>query len=312
MARRLAAVAFKLSLYGGDPNADYEAIARHMQGRRVNAFDPSKSLVFLKPTQNLEHGGGLVFSEDSQSANLLLKWIQQGTNNHAERSLQRVVASPKAVTTTLGQRTSLRCVAYYSDGTQRDVTDWTIFTPDDASAVEIIDQEASAIPKRRGRHVVVARYLNQVVPIEMIVPLTDRTVDLESQTRANFIDDHVLAKLNDLRLSPSPAADRLSLVRRLYLDLTGRLPTANTVHRFATEQEIRIEELVDRLLDSEEFSEYWTLKLARWLRVKSPGKGKDTQVGGKALVAYHGWIQQQVRGGSGFDEIARQFDHGQW
>ena len=49
---------FKLSLYGGDPQSDFEAIVRQLEGRRVNLFRPDASLVVRKPTGELEHGGG--------------------------------------------------------------------------------------------------------------------------------------------------------------------------------------------------------------------------------------------------------------
>ena len=42
---------FKLSLYGGDPQADFEAIVRQLEGRRINLSDPEESLIFLKPAE---------------------------------------------------------------------------------------------------------------------------------------------------------------------------------------------------------------------------------------------------------------------
>ena len=49
---------FKLSLYGGDPNADHRAIALALKGRRVNLNQPELSLILLKATETVEHGGG--------------------------------------------------------------------------------------------------------------------------------------------------------------------------------------------------------------------------------------------------------------
>ena len=69
---------FKLSLYGGDPQSDFEAVVRQMHGRRVNLSNPDESLIFLKPTEYVEHGGGLVFDDESDSAQLLIDWIKQG------------------------------------------------------------------------------------------------------------------------------------------------------------------------------------------------------------------------------------------
>ena len=42
---------FKLSLYGGDPESDFEAIVRQVNGRRVNLSRPDESLIFLKSAE---------------------------------------------------------------------------------------------------------------------------------------------------------------------------------------------------------------------------------------------------------------------
>ena len=55
---------FHLSLFGGDPAADYDAIVHALEGRRVNLARPTDSLVIAKPTGNLKHGGGDVLDLD--------------------------------------------------------------------------------------------------------------------------------------------------------------------------------------------------------------------------------------------------------
>jgi len=70
---------FKLSLYGGSPEADYQEIVRAFAGRRINLVDPESSLIFMKPAEQLEHGGGGSFLPKTiRVAQLLLDWIQQG------------------------------------------------------------------------------------------------------------------------------------------------------------------------------------------------------------------------------------------
>ena len=295
----------KLSLYGSNPKLDYDAITRQLQGRRVNRSDPARSLVLLKPTQNIEHGGGLVFDEDSAAAQLVLRWIQQGANDLSSRRLERVDVSPeKSVMESTGDRVQLTSVAYYSDGTKRDVTSWTIFDPEDDGSVEIEDKNI-AIAKRRGRHIIVARYLEQVIPIELIVPLTDAAVNLESEPRQNLIDEHVLQSLSTLRIPVSPLVDDATFLRRLTLDLTGRLPSKQQVSRFEEDAvDSRTKQAAERLLDSPEFVEYWTLKVARWLRMKNPSKVRGAHDEGE-LIAYHSWLRRQLSERVGYDEIAR-------
>src|SRR6476469_4409258 len=56
---------FKLSLRGYDPQFDYEALLYDLSGRRFNRADPGKSLMLLKPTQQVAHGGGQRFEKNS-------------------------------------------------------------------------------------------------------------------------------------------------------------------------------------------------------------------------------------------------------
>jgi hypothetical protein len=100
--------------------------------------------------------------------------------------------------------------------------------------------------------------------------LTDLNVDLTAEPRSDFIDDEILNLLSTLRLPVSPPADDATFLRRVTLDLTGRLPSANRVKAFLDDDNPKKREtLVDALLHSDEFNEYWTLQLAKLLRIRS-------------------------------------------
>jgi hypothetical protein len=74
----------------------------------------------------------------------------------------------------------------------------------------------------------------------------------------NSVDAFVLARLEDAGLSPSPLADRLALVRRLYLDLIGLPPSPEEVKRVTShEPPDAYERLIDRLLASPAHGERW-------------------------------------------------------
>src|SRR6516225_3028373 len=49
---------FKLSLFGYEPDLDYDAIVKAQNGRRIDRTDPTKSLILIKPTFSIPHGGG--------------------------------------------------------------------------------------------------------------------------------------------------------------------------------------------------------------------------------------------------------------
>ena len=84
-----------MSLYGGDAEADYDAIVRLVGGRRVNLSEPARSLIVLKPTEFVERGGGTVLSQESEALKLLLDWVRQGAPLATTRHLTRVEILPK-------------------------------------------------------------------------------------------------------------------------------------------------------------------------------------------------------------------------
>lgn len=301
---------FKLSLFGGNPQADYVSIVRQIAGRRINLIYPEKSLVILKPTAQTSHGGGQVLKEDGEAVRLLLNWIRQGALYETKHHLDRVEISPKKqILTDLKQTIQLSASAHFSDGTVEDVTRWTVFTPEDTSAIEVDSETAVAKLNRRGRHIIIARYLTEVVPIEFIAPLNDTDLDISKKTNgkhtssgltAAIIDTEILKLLSTLRLPVSSEAEDATFLRRVTLDLTGRLPTPESVVAFLdnTNRKKR-ETLVDSLLESDESNEYWTLQLAKLFRVRSRDRNA------RGVYAYHQWLSKQIRDGVGYDQIAR-------
>ncbi|MEL6105718.1 MAG: DUF1553 domain-containing protein [Planctomycetota bacterium] len=290
---------FKLSLYGGDSDSDHTAIVRHLRGRRVNLRHPEESLLLLKPSEQVDHGGGVVFDEDSESAQLLIEWIRAGAPKASPRTLEHVEVTPKThVAQSLAEPIDLRAVAHYSDGSKREVTKWTIFSAEDPSAVTVLDSQATQM--RRGRHLVIARYLNHVVPIELIVPLANSGVATKESTSGNYIDTEIARTLATLGLKPSVGIDDATFLRRLTLDLTGRLPTIEQAESFSASQDPeKRRHLIDDLLDSAEFSEYWTLQLAKLLRLRSlPNEPQAT-------ATYHRWLSKQLRDDASYRDIAR-------
>ena len=302
---------FKLSLYGSNPAADYDAIVRQSQGRRVNLVRPEQSLIALKPTEQIEHQGGLVIGEDSDAAMMLARWIREGAGDASTRELRRVDITPqKTVLPRVGDSTSFQSIAHYSDGSHRDVTRWTIISAEDDSAISVDAELSTATAKRRGRHVLVARYLDQVVPVEVIVPLNDAPASADrvvSVGSNNFVDKQISDVLQTLRIPASAQLRDAAYVRRLSLDLTGRLPGSirTPSARDAIEQSSDRDALIDALLQSDEFVEYWTLKLARLFRVRSQDQRRDGNGDNTALFTYHRWLKEQLRRNTPYNELAQ-------
>ena len=292
---------FKLSLYGGNPQADYMAMVRENLGRRVNLRKPEESLIILKPTFAIDHGGKFLLDDDDEGTELLLRWIREGAEMVSHRELERVEFTPKSLfIEKTDVEIQLRAEAFYADGSSKDVTRWTVFTAEDTSAVHIDNDSSLATPLRGGRHIIIARYLDSVAPIEMIIPLSNELVDLTGRSRRNFIDNEVLSLLATLRLPVSPQADDSTFIRRLSLDLTGRLPEPDKVTAYlANHDQNKNEELIDELLQTDAFNEYWSYKLAKWLRMGTDPNDEN------GVFTYRLWLSNQIEKGVGYDDIAR-------
>lgn len=301
---------FHLSLLGGDPIADYNAIVRQFRGRRVNLAYADKSLLLEKPTGDLDHGGDVLFAPNSEPAELLRRWIESGAIQGDRRNLIAIEISPKRyVGQSQDERVNLGVNATFQllDQTlQRDVTRWTVFTPTDPSAITIDENHVATI-HRRGLHVVLARYLDRVEPISLAVPFFDQpSEDDENAIRDRkpddqMIDFHVDAILRQLRLPVSPPSDDATWIRRVTLDLAGRLPTIDETKEFVSSGDSNKRHIaVDRLLQSDSFVDYWTLRLAKLLNLHSlPNETAGT-------TAFADWIRQSVKDDIGFDRIADQ------
>ncbi len=285
---------FNLSLYGSDPERDHEAVVFDLEGRRVNHPRPNESLLLLKATESLNHGGGPRFDVDSEAAQLLIRWIQNGARRTGSRHLEKLELQPESlVLESADQTTAISVLATFNDGSQQNVTRWSTMMPDDAGAVSV-DSDGMATVHRRGRHLVQVRYLDRVLPVELIVPLNDQPVDVSPGPDGNFIDEFIDRRLSTLHIPASPACGDATFLRRVRLRLTGRLPTPDEVREFKRDRR----QLVDRLLDSSDFSEYWTHWLATLLRIRTQPQ-EDT-----AARTYHAWLRSQLDRQTPFDQLA--------
>ena len=290
---------FKLSLFGGDPTWDHAEITHQLEGRRINLSKPEDSLLIAKPTMQLDHEGGMRFDYDAPQAVTLQKWIQQGARRINSRHVTHLDVEPRDIVLPgIGGQLQIKVTAIFDDGTRRDVTAAAVYDSPDAAAVAV-NEDGACQARRRGRHTVIVRYLTQVKTVQITVPLSDTPVDHADLPRQNWIDEEIFATLETLRLPVSRAANRSTMLRRLSLDLTGRLPTVSQVQAYLGDQTTGdYAAFVDALLESDEFVEYWTYKLAKLLRVQT--QPNDTA----GARAFHDWIRAQLLEDAHWDEMA--------
>src|SRR5262245_36209152 len=114
----------RLSLFGHEPAQDFHALTRDAMGRRINPADPDASLVLVKATGQVPHGGGTRFAKGSWQYNVLREWIAQGGQRVAgSGALKTLRVLPQEQTLTgPGETRALQVIAEFADGSRADVT----------------------------------------------------------------------------------------------------------------------------------------------------------------------------------------------
>ena len=116
--------------------------------------------------------------------------------------------------------------------------------------------------------------------------------------RRNFVDQHIFAKLAAEKVSPAPVASDFEFVRRVTLDLTGRIPSADEVRTFAANRDPRKrDQLIDQLLESEAFVD----KFAYYFMDLFRANGKM----GRGQELFHYWMKENLRADRPYDDVAR-------
>src|SRR5690606_28128971 len=122
------------------------------------------------------------------------------------------------------------------------------------------------------------------VPYDNNAPEQD-IAQADSRPPRNFIDEHVNAQLKRLNLVASPACTDAEFIRRAHLDTVGRLPTADETRTFLADTSTeKRDKLIERLLESPEFADYWSYKWSDVLMLNG------TLLRPKALKTYYEWI----------------------
>jgi len=337
---------FKLSLLGSDAAVDFDTIVHALEGRRVNRFRSDRSLLLLKPSEQVGHEGGLIFEQDSTAFEKLQAWIDQGARRIRARELVALRTQPdNVVLDQPGDSIPLSILATFQGSVTNevDVTDWTVLTPGDAEAVTV-DLEAHRLTVHRpGVQVVIARFMDRVLPIRLTVPMSANVPSANdaqglaepSGAPVNPIDRFVDEQLRQLRIPASPQADDHAFLRRVTLDLCGRLPTLAEIESFVCDPQpdqslsekgadplrrgqktneidsppkgqtpFRIgskrAEKISELINSREFAEYWALKWANILMIHAG------QLQAEGAEAYHRWLADQIHRDTPLREIAQQ------
>jgi hypothetical protein len=295
---------FRLSLHGYDPKSDHFNITREARGRRLELSDPGRSLLLTKPTGVVPHKGGVRFEEDSESYRILQAWISSGAKVPADADAEvlRVTIEPESSTITKGNDKTLSVIAHFSNGQQRDVTDWAKFTSTNAVVADV-DSKGRVSVVGHGEGAVTAWYSSKIGIARITSPFANEVDEdlFASAEKRNFIDELVIEQLQRLNLPPSPLASDQVFLRRVFLDTIGRLPTPEEREKFlADESEYKRTKLINELLDRPEYVDYWTYQWSDLLLVNG------TRLRPKAVESFYKWIRKHVEANTHWDDFVRE------
>ena len=292
---------FKLSLRGYDPIADYYALTHQALGRRTDRMQPARSLILLKPTTTIPHGGGKRFGVDSPEYKVISGWIAQGMPAPKETDplVKEIQVLPHEASLTPGAEQQLVVMAVYSDGHSADVTHWAKFDSGD-EGVATVDNEGHVTMHGYGEAPVTVWYQSHVAFSRMRIPFPQQLADVvfRNAPRHNYIDDLVLNHLRALHIPPSPQATDSEFIRRAYLDAAGILPTTSEVETFLRDPSPdKRTRLINDLLKRPEFVDYWAYKWSDLLLVSSSHLSNDE------MWSYYRWIRSSVASDKPWNEF---------
>jgi hypothetical protein len=293
----------KLSLRGYAPDVDHFVLTRQANGRRVDLLDPAHSLMLLKPTMAVTHGGGQRLEPDSADYHVIADWIAYGAPAPKEDDarIQRLEVFPPEAVLKPKDQLQVLVRAHYSDGHSQDVTHWVKFNSNE-DLVAAVDPEGKVTVTGHGEAAITVWYSNLVATARIVSPLPNK-IDPDVFTKAerrNAIDDLVLKKLCTLRIPPSPLCTDTEFIRRAYLDATGTLPTPDDVAKFVSDKSAdKRGKLIDALLEKPEFVDYWTYKWADLLLIST------RRLPQPATWAFYQFVRQSVADNKPWDRFAR-------
>jgi hypothetical protein len=293
---------FKLSLLGFYPDEDFEFLVKENRGRRLFPTSPADSLLLMKATGRSPHGGGKRMEVDSYEFRLIARWIEQGMpyGSDSDPHVVSIKCLPEGRIMDRGADQQITVMATYSDGSTEDVTRMALFEANDTEMAEATNTGMVKTLDLAGEVAIMARYQGQVSTFRATIPLGADIAQLPPSR--NFIDDAVFGKLKVLGIPPSPVADDSTFLRRVYIDVTGTLPTESQVREFLADTDpAKREKLIDRLLDSPDYADYFANKWNLVLRNKNRSADDNA-----ATYGFYQWIWSSLYENKPYDQMVRE------
>jgi hypothetical protein len=291
---------FALALLGFESELDYDRI---LNEDKLDLDDPEESYLLLKATNVELHEGGARFKKDSPTYRLLQRWIADGAPRGEESDpvVTAIEVAPHSRTLLRGSQQQLTVLANMSDGSVRNITHLSQFQSNQEQLAAVDASGQVKIQELAGIAAVMVRYQTHVGVFRAVIPTGTEVKNLPKP--AGFVDELVFDQYKTLGLPPSAVCDDRTFIRRVTIDIAGRLPTVEEVAAFvADENGTKDATLVDRLLASDGYADYFANKWSSVLRNRR-ATAKDNP---KPTADFHAWIRLGLLDNKAYDTFVRE------
>ncbi|MCA8991449.1 MAG: DUF1553 domain-containing protein [Planctomycetaceae bacterium] len=293
---------FQLSLLGFEPDEDYDALFKEGRGRRLFLADPEQSLILTKGSGGVPHGGGVRLVKSSEEYGTLKRWVAEGAPRvlKADQEFVGIEVQPASGIVQPGATQQLAVIASYADGTKRDVTTRSLFESNLEGMAEVTDEGLVTVGDIPGRVAIMVRYQGKISVFTAAIPLGAEIKEMPPER--NEIDQLVFANLRTLGIPASEVCDDATFLRRVTLDIAGRLPTGEETIAFLenTAPEKR-DQVIERLLQSPGYADYFANKWTTLLKNR-----RDDAADITSNFAFHAWIRDSLLANVSYDQLVRE------
>lgn len=293
---------FRLSVLGFEPEEDYEAIVKQGKGRRVFPPAPEESLLITKGAAIVPHTGGKKIEPGSENYQTLIRWIAEGMpyEQKNEPKLAQITVDPARVILKPKATQQLKVTARYSDGSSRDVTSLALFETNDTTVATATGGGLVNTFDQPGNVAVMVRFGGKVSVCSVSIPFGAPVASLPPVK--NFIDQHIFANLKQIGIPPSPICDDSTFLRRVSLDIGGRLPTMEeTIAFLADKAPGKRDRAIEALVNSPDYADYFANK---WTALLKNQRAEAADI--TANFAFHAWMRDNLLANTPYDQIVRQ------
>lgn len=293
---------FQLSVLGFDLLDDYEHLVKEGRGRRLFPNEPERSLILRKASGQVPHGGGIRLSPMSEGYATLREWIRQGApfGSENEPKIVSFEVQPNRGTVKQKSEQPLKAFAKYSDGSVRDVTSMANYESNDAAMAEVSGTGLVKVLDLSGKFSVMVRYQGKVAVFSASVPLGAPVESVPPSK--NFVDELVFANLKELGIPPSPVCDDATFLRRVTLDIGGRLPTDEEAKAFlASTAPDKRDQVIDELLRGPDYADFFANKWTALLKNR-----RDDASDIVSNFAFYAWVRDSLLANKRYDQFVRE------